>query len=185
MADLKEEIGKIVGRLRKNEPTISWESPEKLHITIAFFPYLGTQHLAFTQSTLDFLANTHKTFNLKVTNLAYFYKRHENSIVFLGIEDPDKKLRAFYNNLKEKLGEEKLFLKERLDPYLTIGRLKRRRYIHETKEILADTTRNEITLNQEFEVASIDLYESLFRRDENTSQYRLVNRFPFTPSAAD
>lgn len=176
--ELRGKIGEEIKDLTRKFPTITWDSPDKYHITLAFFKFLTVPELAFVRETLRDLAHDYSPFTLSVGNLAYLHKRHEDSIIFVDVVDRDKTFVTLYKQLKLILDKEKLFLRERVELQIRIGRLRRTRFPNESKRILASLAKNEINPVGEFQVQALDIYESLYSRDANDTRYQLIETFP-------
>lgn len=176
--DSKNSIGNTIEKLSANFPEVRWEDKNKAHITLAFFKFITGDEITFIRNTLRDISQENKAFNLSVGPLSYFYKRHGDSIVYLDVLDPEEKLKPIYTELKKKLDSKKLFLPKRVDLHTTIGKVGKTRYPHELKKLLANLAKNEVPDIGEFPVKSLDFYESLFGRDENTSRYQLIESFP-------
>lgn len=177
--EIRQEISKIINILKSKFPAIAWENPEKIHLTLIFFGAIKDEKLSAVKSILSDLTKEQKQFELTIGNLSYFYKKHEDSIILLNINDQQGILRNFYQNLKEKLRKEEISIRERLSLHLTIGRLKRKRYPHEVKNILSQLGKEKIKTAGNFSVGYISLYESLYSKNLNTTEYRLLQSFLF------
>lgn len=176
--ELRQKIGEEIRDVTARFPMVTWDDPEKYHITLAFFKFLAEPEFVYVRETLRDLAREYPPFTLSVAGLGYFHKRHEDSIVFMDVIDQDKALAALYKQLKLELDREKLFLRERVELQIRIGRLRRTRFPHEGKRILADLAKNEINPIGEFQVRALDIYESLYSRDKNDTRYQLIESFP-------
>lgn len=176
--ELGHKIDEEIRDVARQFPMVAWDNPEKYHITLAFFKFLTAPELVYVRETLRDLAHDYSPFTLSVGNLAYLHKRHEDSIIFVDVVDQGKTLTALYKQLKLVLDKEKLFIRGRVELQIRIGRLRRTRYTHESKRILADLAKNEINPIGEFEVRALDIYESFYSRDENDTRYQLIESFP-------
>lgn len=176
--EIRQEISRIINILKNKFPDISWENPEKAHLTLVFFGAINNEKLSAVKSVLSDITKAQKKFELTIDNLSYFYKKHEDSIVLFDIKDQEELLRNFYQNLKEQLREKEISIRERISLHLTIGRLKRKRYPHEVKHILNQLLKEEIKPVGNFSVGEIFLYESLYSKNLNTTEYRLLQNFP-------
>lgn len=174
----RAQIGKLINNLKSTFPLGKWETPEKVHLTIVFFGVLNRDKVTNLRKTLQEFAATQKSLSVKIGNLSYFYKKSQDSIISLEIEDGSHELHDFYKNLKIKLEEAGFYPPERLSPHLTIGRVKRTRFPHDVKRTLAEVIKTEIPAVGEFEVNSLGLFESTYSKNENTSQYRTIETFP-------
>lgn len=175
--DVRAKIGDAVKNLRSKFPNVRWEDPNKLHLTLAFLGAVREEKVKLIKGALQTITQEHFTFQLKIDGLSYFYKKHQDSIIFLDVEDYGA-LRELYSTLKAKLKEIGLFL-PRLTSHITMGRVKRMNFPHERKQILSQIIKEKIPSIGEFSVRSIHLYESLYSKKINTTQYRLLQSFPF------
>ena len=174
---IKSNIAHIIKRLHTQFPFVRWENPQKVHLTLAFLGALSQEKLVKLRTVLKDITREVLPFELTVTNLSYFHKKHADSIVFLNVEDRTKALRSVYRTLMTQLTEERIFLPQRLAPHITIGRVKRTRFPHEVKNILHELSKVQDTTIERFTVDAIDLYESLYSKEVNTTQYRILQSF--------
>ena len=176
--DIKEGISSQTDPLKTQFPRVKWEQPNKLHITLAFLGKIDKGRLEDLKTGIAEVTKNSQAFNLTVLNgLSYFYKRHADSIIFINVQDPNHKLKTFYQKLQKSLKSIGFFLPERLSPHITVGRLKRIRFPNERKRILADIAKVEPRPLGEFVVKALDLYESLYSLEKSTSQYKLIKAF--------
>lgn len=172
------KVGNLIDTLKPKFPLVKWEAPGKVHLTIVFFGVLNREKVTNLRKTLQNFTATQKSLSVKIGNLSYFYKKSQDSIISLEIEDESHELRNFYKNLKIKLEEAGFYPPERLSPHLTIGRVKRTRFPHDVKRTLIEILATETSPVGEFEVTSLGLFESTYSKNANTSQYHTIETFP-------
>jgi 2'-5' RNA ligase len=117
-------LQKQLAKQFKNQP-ISWERPEKLHLTLTFLGNITT-HLQ--HQVLHTLSNTpHQTSTqLHISSLSYFKKTRTDTIIFLEITDPKNLLRKLHQNLTNQLLKFSLSPTLKFHPHITIARIKPR-----------------------------------------------------------
>lgn len=175
--DIKEEIAKIINAVKRQNSEVRWENPLNTHITLAF---LGSIRRDLIPKISEALAKTAAKFpkiKIGIGGLGYFYNKREDSIIFLDVIDKEKILREVYKDLFYNLSEQDFFISSKFVPHITIGRLKKRRYPHERKSMLAEICEREIEGIGNFTVESIDLYESMNNEDKE-NRYRILRSFP-------
>ena len=180
--ETKTVIGQLIADLRKNFPQVKWEDPEKLHLTLAFLGMLVDEKVNTLKDILREATPNFRAFELEIGDLSYFYKKHDDSIIYLDVVDRSGELKNFYQTLRHTLLERDIFLPDRIDPHISIGRVKRVRKVHVVKDILVDISRSEIPHIGNFIVNSANVYHSLFSRDDNSSNYHLLQSSHFSNS---
>lgn len=178
----QEKIGQITHNFVKQFPQVRWELPEKMHITLAFLGALPDDKVNSVRPLLHHIAQNHTPFELTITDLSYFYKKHEDSLVYLDVVDREKNLQMLYRTLQKELENDQYSLPQRFTPHVTIGKLKRLRFPHEVKKILYDLAKFEIPQIENFSVTSIGLFESIYSKDVNTTRYKTIEIFPLSLS---
>lgn len=175
--DIKEDIAKIINAVKRQNSEVRWENPSNTHITLAF---LGSIHRDLIPKISAALAKTAAKFpkiEIGIGDLGYFYNKREDSIIFLDVIDKEKILREVYKDLFYNLSEQDFFISSKFTPHITIGRLKKQRYPHERKRMLAEICEREIEEIGNFTVENIDLYESMNNEDKE-NRYRVLRSFP-------
>ena len=176
--ETKDSIGNLIVDLKKEFPQVNWVDSEKLHLTLAFLGMLAEEKVNTLKSTLRDTTPKFKPFDLELTDISYFYKKHDESIIYLDVVDKSGELKNFFRSLRRALLKRDIFLPERIDPHITIGRVKRVRYTHIVKDTLVEITRRKISRVGNFRVSSINIYHSMFSKSENSSNYRLLQSSP-------
>lgn len=183
--ETKNAVGQLIDGLRKDFPQVKWEDPEKLHLTLAFLGMLAEEKVNTLKDVLREVAPNFKSFELELTELSYFYKKHDDSIIYLDVVDRSGELKEFYRSLRKALLARDIFLPDRVDPHITIGRVKRVRKVHEVKDVLVDISRRETPAIGSFKVNSANVYHSMFGGDNKSFSYRLLQASRFSEPDAN
>lgn len=176
--DVKLEIGSLINELKNKFPAINWENPQKIHLTLAFLGHIQDEKVEIVKKHLAEVVKNYYEFPLEISQLSYFYKKHEDSIIFLEVKDETKLLQNLFKELRLSLEKKNIALPSRLKTHITIGKLRRQRYPHEVKKKLQTILTEEVKPIGKFTVRKIDLYESLYSKNLNTSEFRLLQSFP-------
>lgn len=176
--EIVSKISELINVLHKDFPLVKWENSEKLHLTLAFLGMLAEEKVNTLKDVLRETAPKFRTFELEIGELSYFYKKHDDSIIYLDVIEKNGEFRNFYRTLRKALLERDIFLPERLDLHITIGRVKRVRHVHVVKDILVNVARKQIPPVGTFNVSSIGVYHSMFSKEGRTSNYRLLHSSP-------
>lgn len=180
--ETKSKIGEVISTLHRDFPSVKWENPEKLHLTLAFLGMLAEEKVNTLKDTLRHITSKFRAFELDLTEISYFYKKHDDSIIYIDIMDKSGQLKEFYKSLRRALLARDIFLPERIDPHIAIGRAKGEKHVHVIKELLVDIARTEIPRIGSFQVNSVNIYHSMFSKSENSSNYRLLQSSHFAPT---
>lgn len=176
--DTQSLVAESISHLQKQFPQVSWESKQKLHLTLAFFEQIEQDELKVISDTASQITPKYEPFPLTIGNLNYFYKKHGDSILYLDVQDETQNLHELYRDLiRELYGKVQDFTK-RLSLHITVGRVKRMRHPHELKRLLFDIKKTETSINASFDVHRFDFYESTYGQYANTSTYHLFRSFP-------
>lgn len=175
--ELKDRIGAVILDLKKKYPNAAWERSEKIHLTVFFMGSANFERVKEVRQSLAELAERSQPFNLKIENLSYFYKKGEDSIIYLDVKDPSGEGSELYKNFYRILLSKKFSPSRRISLHLTIGRVKRQREPHEVKQTLLEILKEGINIAEDFPVQSIELYESLYSHDQDSSNYKLIESF--------
>lgn len=176
----RTEIGQVIAGLRKDFPQVKWEDPEKIHLTLAFLGMLAEEKVNTLKDILRDVTPNFNSFELEISGASYFYKKHDDSIIYLDVIDRSGELKNFYRTLKRTLVARDIFLPDRIDPHITIGRVKRVRKVHVVKDTLVEVARTEIPPIASFKVSSANVYHSMFSGDNDSFNYRLLQASRFS-----
>lgn len=169
--ELRRQIAAFQDQIKRLDLPLSWELPEKLHITLHYLGKIDDSSVHKLKSSLsDHLAN-YQPFSLKLSHVDYFYKRHGDSVLMLRLEN-DAEIKNLEKSIRQVLFAADFSPPHRFDPHLTIARLKRLRHPNQVKQVLSKAAENDPKHLESFFVDEIHILQSLFWQNENTSQYR-------------
>lgn len=161
--DISEEakagIAKLTGELKADFPQVrvSWEKPEKIHLTLKFLGDIDESRLADLKEAVKETAREFAAFPVRVENTGCFPSPKKARILWLGMEDETGSL----PKLQEKLEQEAAkigFAKEArpFKAHLTVARLREPQRSRELVEKFLQTHFEPVS----FEVSEIVIYES-------------------------
>lgn len=125
---IQTRLGEIEKDLESASADVRWVSPEKIHLTLKFF---GSIEEAKIESIMDAIrrpVEETRTFEIRARGTGAFPGLRNPRVVWVGLDDPDGRLRDFQKQLDaclEKVG----FEAESRDfrPHLTLGRVRSNR----------------------------------------------------------
>jgi 2'-5' RNA ligase len=174
-----QNIGEIVAFQKKlialNFP-VSWESPEKIHLTLNYLGRIDDASSYQVKKMLRETVSTFSPFELRPFFLETLYQRHEPSIIYLSAVGNTGALKEIRQTLCDKFVDLKIPQPERFLPHLTLGRMQRTDPVA-TKAFLDKITTVEAPAFSPFQVDEIVLYKSLVSKIG--SHYQIFTRFPF------
>lgn len=177
--DLKNATANIIENLKVKYPGVVWENPQKIHLTVLFMGSASREKVNQIREILKELVTQTLPFELKIEGLSYLYNRSKDSIIMLDVKDMAGKMSELYKKFYKMLIAKNFSPPRRINLHITLGRLKRARFPYVVKQTLARILKEEINTRSSFTASSLEFYESLYAHDENTSQYRLIESFPF------
>jgi len=183
--ETKEEIARVTQNLQKKNFPVVWQDPEKAHITLIFLGHIAQERFEAAVSAVKKVAELQSPFELSTGQLDYFYSSTENSdsVILVGIQDPDRTLRNLYKELRNALGEEEFSPPTRLHPHITIGRLKKQKDRKHQTEMLLSLVEEPVE-GKTITVKSIGVMESIPDRgatiagETTKTRNRLLNDIP-------
>ena len=157
--EARRRVAEYSATLRGDFPNlrVSWEKPEKLHLTLKFLDETDENQLNDLTKIVEKTAGQITNFKLQISGAGVFPSPRNARILWLGVKDETETLRKISEILEnecEKIG----FAKEKRNfkAHLTIARL---REPHKAREIAQKHLQNEFE-PVEFEVSQIVIYES-------------------------
>lgn len=168
--DIQYQISKLQNQLKRYNFPFIWEKPEKLHITISFLGKVKPQALHQLYVSLSPQLEIVSPFKIQANYMDYLYKKHGDSILFLGIGE-DKEVKNLEKIIKRILTDHNFSPPLRFMPHITIGRLKRTGHPNQTKQILF-SAKNQLLLHiDSFIVDKLAIMEAIQNEFGNSSHY--------------
>ncbi len=175
--DVRDDIVKIVDRLKVENHAVTWEEPGKEHITLAFLGNIEQIRMEEAAKAAEKTARNFPKFTIQTARISYFYKDKagNDSIILLSISDPKKYLKKLHRTLAVNLTEHEFSPGTHFSAHITIGRLKKQRHPHEQKQLLDQIADIDIPIGHEFEVTHLNVYESILQG--GTHRHHLLKSF--------
>jgi len=148
---------------------VVWEKPGKLHITLNFLGATPDTQISQIKSVISKTAESFPQFTLQPFFLETLYRRHDPSLIYLGLTGDVDNLKQLQKSLAQSLSMLSLPSQERFFPHVTIGKVKRDDPI-QTKKFLANVADYNFTPLRPFAVNSLILYESFLSKSGSTFQ---------------
>ncbi len=123
---VKKEIIRVVGILKKNGENIKWVRPENMHLTLKFLGNVKKDRIPEITRKMEEAAKGIKAFDIRVNGIGAFPDMLRARVLWAGIDNLGGKILEL---LAEKI-DEKIILTENgtekhvFKPHLTIGRVK-------------------------------------------------------------
>lgn len=184
--EITSQISYILEKLQDQNNIVHWETPEKAHVTLMFLGDIPQARVEEAAKAVLETANNFSKFSIRTDVISYFYKDKvgNDSVIFLSIHDPTKQLRRLHRLLARNLSTHEFSPSTHFSAHITIGRLKKQRYPHEQKRILAEIADIDIPRGNEFEVTHLNIYESISQgppaQASDGHRHHLLKSFEFT-----
>ncbi len=149
---------------------ISWVPAANLHVTIKFLGSIDRELGDGVLSALKPAVSELDSFTVKVGRVGAFPSADRPRILWVGLEDPNKKLTELYAVVENALGELGFKKENRLfHPHVTIGRVR-----HGKEDIASILEGLTGETKEESRIAGLTLYESRLHR--TGAEYRAMGR---------
>ncbi|OGY09235.1 MAG: 2'-5' RNA ligase [Candidatus Blackburnbacteria bacterium RIFCSPHIGHO2_01_FULL_43_15b] len=177
-AELKDKIAALVARLESQNRSVTWQDPQKTHITLMFLGHIAQERVDAAAKALKETALTFSNFQLKTGNLDYLYTSDEedNSALHISVVDSEKQLWELYKDLAKRLAAEGFYPPERLNPHITIGRIKKHRDRNIHTQTLDTLVQDKSLVGKTIPVETLNMYERLQQRG-GLVRYRLLRSY--------
>ena len=166
--DARAACAAVAEELQKTGLAAKYESPQKLHVTLAFLGNVEASRFDATVSTLPFIAKALAPFSLMLDKLGAFPHERKPRVVYIGSREQGAAFRALAQNARKAFAALGFSFDEDVVAHVTIARVKGATRPLPLVEVAP------IRL----EVQSIALFESLFDKQLNTSRYEIVMTAP-------
>ncbi len=173
-APLRQEVLSLQSKLSELNLPVVWEEPEKVHLTLNFLGEVEQAQIGHLNKIITTAVSEFSPFNLRPAFLETLYKRHDPSLIYLGLSGDTDVLKELQQRLTKGLEKMALPQPERFLPHITIGRLKRIDPTM-TKSFLDKIRDSDFSPLPEFLVKNIVLYRSLLSK--SGSHYAQLHEF--------
>ena len=174
-ADVRKSLSAHINRLRKAEPEIhaSWNRDENLHLTLKFLGNAPGAKIEALSQAVHRAADRFQLFDMIVGRCGAFPPRGQPRVLWIGIDDPSRKLTELYRALEDECAEAGFAREQRpFHPHLTIARLRkpqRSRRLAERHRLMGFT-------NQQVSVSEMVLFRSELLSEG--SRHSVISRHP-------
>jgi len=158
--ELRTQVVDLQQKLAKQNMPVDWEEPNKLHMTLNFLGEVENEKLHQVSQIIRKSISAFRPFNIQPSFLETLYKRHDPSLVYLGLSGDVEILKELQESLTKELNDLKLPQPEKFLPHITIGRLKRTDP-PTTKKFLDGVSNFDFSPLPVFEVLEVWLFKSL------------------------
>lgn len=137
---VRDRISSLIAELQQINTGVTWEAPEKLHITLKFLGNVESQLLEKLISTLNTIAQEHSAFDLTFEGVGAFPNFLAPRIIWIGTRQNESLLSL--QGAVEQCCVDCGFTRENraFHPHVTIGRVKGSRHIQRLTEKLKSIT---------------------------------------------
>ncbi|UCB57683.1 MAG: RNA 2',3'-cyclic phosphodiesterase [Candidatus Omnitrophota bacterium] len=134
---VQKQLGNIQEELKKSDADVKWVNPEGIHLTLKFLGNVSPQLLEEIKKALTQLAKSHKSFELKISQIGAFPTTEHPRVIWVGIEEGREETLKLAQDLEERLIKFG-FLKEKraFKAHLTLGRVRSARNRAQLKKLL-------------------------------------------------
>lgn len=122
-SQVKEEIGDIIGELKKLSGDVKWVKPQNLHLTLKFLGEVEPVTLEKVYQKVEACAQKTQVFSFSLSGAGLFPNPKRPRVFWTGIKGGERELESLFRCLEGEL-EALGFQKEKrgFSPHLTIGR---------------------------------------------------------------
>jgi RNA 2',3'-cyclic 3'-phosphodiesterase len=85
-ANIKQDIGEIIERIRHADPLARWVPPENLHVTVKFLDEIRQDQIRPIIGALTLAIGEHSSFELRLGGFGFFPNERKARIFWVGIE---------------------------------------------------------------------------------------------------
>ena len=119
---LRNRLAELTRQLQRELPTVRWNRPETLHLTLRFFGEIAEESLEKIAEIMLSIGRLHPPFVAELTGLGAFPAADRARVFWLGVRDPGA-LAALQAALEQRLPEAGIPREQRpFTPHLTLGR---------------------------------------------------------------
>jgi RNA 2',3'-cyclic 3'-phosphodiesterase len=150
--------------LQKAGFVAKYESPEKLHVTLAFLGNVEATRVTRIAAALQRAAAQSPRFSIELDKLGAFPHERKPHVIYVGSRNQGERYRSLSANLRKELAELGFAFTDDAVAHVTIARVK------ESKRPLPLVELQPISLR----LKQVSLFESIFDKTRNTSRYDII-----------
>lgn len=174
--ELKSRMAEHCKRLRDALPEtrVSWEKPEKMHLTLKFVGEIKLARVEELSGAAERVTTSVKPFEITIEETGTFPPQGAARVLWLGVRDETGRLASLHRSLEDECAAAGFGREPRLfKPHLTIARIRAPRGARELAVAHREAT---------FEPQAVRVSELILMRSElgpDGSRYTAVSRHPF------
>lgn len=132
--ELWKELGKILKKLERRHWPVKWQTPEKLHFTLAFLGNI--ERIKKVENIVVKASQNFPPFLVKIKGLGCFPSYDWPRVIWLGLKGDLKTLASLRKKLREGLTKEGFAVDNKpFAPHVTLGRVKKGTKVGQKKEM--------------------------------------------------
>ncbi len=122
---IKNELNKMINKLKRLGANARWVKPDNAHITIKFFGEISEEEIALIRKEIKEAVFSVFPFNIKIENLGFFPERGKSPRVLWAGISVGKELKDLYTELNKRFSKIGFPEEHReFKPHLTLCRIK-------------------------------------------------------------
>ena len=155
--DVRELVARAVDPVRERHPRARWVPPTNQHVTLKFLGSTWPRLVEPVTRTVEEVAAAHAPFETRVAELGAFPSPRRARVLWVGLDDPDRRLAAIAASLDERLARDFPPEKRPFAAHLTVARF-------DPAVAVADDMAGLAVESPSFLVDRVVLYRSHLRR---------------------
>lgn len=125
-SEIKREVKRISGEVRKSGLEASWVRPENIHLTIIFLGDIDEKDIPHLISTIDNSVIKYEPFDISLGSMGLFPDIKRPRVLWLGLNGEIKRLASLRDDLQKPLEAFGIKQEKRsFKPHLTLGRFRK------------------------------------------------------------
>lgn len=165
--NLKEELSRLVTKLRKYDADAKWVEPQNLHLSLKFLGETNEEIIKKIEEIISLAAKQHKALELNLERFGFF-PNEKSPRVFFVATDKEEELKKIYSCLEDALQNLGFEKEKRFKSHITLARFKSLKNIELLKKqigsipVKGSFPANEITLFKSTLKPQGPVYEKIF-----------------------
>jgi 2'-5' RNA ligase len=171
--EIKDVIGELIARLKKDGDNIKWVEAKDLHITLKFLGEVKEQDVSRLIDIVSGALKGRKAFQNEFIGIGTFPEKGTPRVIWIGTAKGALEQKEMAATIEETLSEAGYKKEERpFTPHLTIGRVKGKTDSAGLKAALEDLKEKKIGVS---EIVSVEIMKSKLKR--SGAAYEIVKSF--------